>query len=886
MFNFAEVEKLKRGASTSSTGAVRTQATRTLDGVYKVFNVAGLVPEWIGNSEVQSTWQIRNLLLDTRSVSGGRDSLFFALVGKLPGALHNGHAYLEKAYEQGVRMFCVQQAPAKPRLEAMPGAVFLLVSDTLLALQTLAKAHRAQFTYPVVGITGSNGKTIVKEWLAQVVERELSVVRSPRSFNSQVGVPLSVWGMESGHELGIFEAGISETGEMALLADIVNPDVAIFTHLGSAHSEGFVSLEEKFKEKWLLCANASQVIYGLEKQPLAQWIEESSPVGQQLFGWQILEVVKSETGGKEIEILFEVVEKGVLERELERSVIGGNFKQERLLYRAKLPFSDQVMVENALHVLVTGLVLGFSIEQMQPELNRLNPVGMRLEWKTGINGMYILDDTWTLDADGLQVAISGLSAFGGATQGRALILSDPADWREAHLTEQLASIATTGRFEVIVGIGTRIEQIDFGVQQFHFHTTEALLAELSDRSSEVLQALEGKLVLVKGARNYRLERVVKLLEISRHGTRLEVSLEALVQNLNYFRKRVPAGTKIMAMVKAGAYGAGSFEVARTLEHHKVDYLAVAYPEEGVRLREHGIKLPIMVLNPELDHDPEDDGAIFLLARNNLEPSLGTLGQLRRWIAVGKEHVLPPCHIELNTGMNRLGFDASDIENLSLLLHNEYENGLRIAGVYSHLVAADNSREDAFTLIQKQRFDQLKNSIEQVWKTSFLAHLANSAAAIRMPELAYDMCRIGIGLYGVDTTREIGVQLSPVSQLLSRVSAVREVAAGETVSYGHTWTLECPAQIATIAIGYADGFSRTWGHGRVRVKINGHLCPTVGAVCMDMMMVDVTGLSIGEGDQVTIFDSQAELEHLAALEETIPYEILTRIGPRVRRVFIG
>ena len=791
---------------------------------------------------------IRHLLLDSRILAAPADGCFFAI----RGPRHDGHGHIEEMYAKGVRVFVVERMPSVELLESY----ILQVPDVIAALQALAAAHRQAFHYPVVGITGSNGKTTVKEWMAQLAGPLVPLVKSPRSYNSQVGVPLSVWQMQAYHKLALIEAGISTTGEMDRLAAIIRPTLGVFTSLGAAHDAGFSGREQKFEEKWKLFAGTKTVVYHNDGGRLTEFIAGKRAEGKRLVGWQITHYPSAVPDGYQV-----------------------GFDVEGCAYSATLPFADAASVENALHAATALLVLGLDEKAILNGLRTLRPLAMRLEWKEGLYGSRLLDDTYNNDLDGLQNAVQQLGLYGqGGAQKRVLIVSDlPQTGTAAELLyDRAADLIRTGSFEQVWAVGQAWPEYRHLLPEgtSFYPDTDALMHTLDPAQ------LAGRLVLIKGGRAFGFERLVQRLQKFSHGTRLEVDLNAVVSNLNYYRSRLPQGHKIMAMVKAGAYGAGGFEIASALAYQKVDYLAVAYTDEGVALRNHGIALPILVMNAVEDQ--------FDTCRQyHLEPTLYSIGMLRAWLHAVEEpggNDLVAVHLELNTGMNRLGFDDADLPELTRLLSTR-PAGLKIASVFSHLAAADDPAQDAFSHAQLTRYQRMTRNIADAWKQPFLRHIANTPGAARLPEAALDMVRLGIGLYGVEVAGENG--LIPVGRLKSVVSQIRTVPAGESVSYGHRWVFEEPRRIATVAIGYADGLSRRMGNGNFAMRIRGGLAPTVGNVCMDMTMVDVTHLPhVQELDEVTIFDESNRLEDLARIEGTIPYEILTRISERVRRVYVS
>ncbi len=802
-----------------------------------------------------TTGRVEHLLLDSRSITAPATSLFFAIAGQR----HNGHRFVPDAYRAGVRHFVVSQ---QLELASFPEANFLYVADTLQALQTLAAYHRAQFDLPVIGITGSNGKTIVKEWLYQLLHRK-EVVRSPKSYNSQVGVPLSVWQIQPQHTLGIFEAGISQVGEMERLAQIIRPGIGIFTNLGPAHREGFPSEQVKLQEKMRLFDTADILIFCADHPLIAVAAEAwaKAKPGRRAVNWSregrraVLEIRVLESAARAAYTqLACTVEHGVA-------------------FTVRLPFTDAASIENACHCMAALLALGVAPAAFRNRVQRLEPVEMRLELKAGINRCAIINDAYSNDLASLRIALQF-----AAQQSRAgrltLILSD---FLQSGADKQLyREVATTIRehgVQRLIGIGSDIPAIgrnlpaDFDAA--FFPDTNAFLqaAQWHDFHDE--------LVLIKGARSFAFERIARRLEQKAHKTVLEVNLSALVHNLNVYTRQLAPGAKMMVMVKAAGYGSGSAEVAKLLEFHQVDYLGVAYADEGIELRHAGVHLPILVLNPE-------PASFDALLRYRLEPevySLALLDELLHHAGAAKELAI---HLKLDTGMHRLGFEPQDIPALAERLSAHPK--IQVKSVFSHLSASDALSHDAFTHQQAAAFIAMYEPIQAALGYRPLRHIANTGGIARFPEYHFDMVRLGIGLYGIDP---LGLQdrLQVVNTLKATISQIKTLAAGETVGYNRNGPVTRPSRIATISIGYADGLLRLAGNGRYSVAIHGRLAPTIGNVCMDMTMVDVTNIpEAREGDEVEVFGGQAPVQQLAACLQTIPYEVFTNISERVKRVY--
>lgn len=792
---------------------------------------------------------IVHLLTDSRKLSQPAGSVFFAIQGKY----NDGHRYLPQLYAQGLRAFVLEQGEPEELKQLYPEANILLVRKSLEALQRLAAWHRAQFAVPVIGITGSNGKTIVKEWLSQLLSTEELVVKSPRSYNSQLGVPLSVWQLQPNHTLGIFEAGISQPGEMEKLQPIIRPTFGVFTNIGTAHDEGFSSREQKVQEKLKLFQEVELLFYCADYELLHQAVLAQSIYS---FTWSRLHpeadlyINATTTAGH-------------------RTIVVYTFEGQK--QRLALPFTDEASVENALHCLAILLYRRLPLSEIQDRLDRLHPVAMRLEMKEAINGCYLIDDTYNNDLAGLTIALN-LQASQPQRGQHTLILSDVLEsgLPEQELYRKVAELVQAHQVQRLVGIGPTISKYShlFLKADFYTSTTDFLKAFNPD-------AFRNEVILVKGARVFGFERIVQAFQQKVHGTVLEVNLDALVHNLNYYRAKLAPDTKLMVMVKAFAYGSGSFEVANLLQFHRVDYLAVAYVDEGVALRENGITLPIMVMNPSPDSFPK-------LRQYSLEPEIYALEQLQAFVASLDPDVKYKIHLKLDTGMHRLGFEKEDFEALFALLAQHPQ--VQVASTFSHLAGADEAIHNDFSQLQISRFRSMATALEERLKYNVIKHILNSAGIVRFPEHQLDMVRLGIGLYGVEATGSEQEALRPVSTLQTTVSQVKSIKQGDTVGYSRKGIADVDKTTATIAIGYADGYDRRFSNGVGEVLINGQRCPIIGNVCMDMCMVDVTGVPVKPGDAVTVFGPELTLVELAQRIGTIPYELLTNVSTRVKRIF--
>ncbi|MGZ3834708.1 MAG: bifunctional UDP-N-acetylmuramoyl-tripeptide:D-alanyl-D-alanine ligase/alanine racemase [Mucilaginibacter sp.] len=791
---------------------------------------------------------ISTLLTDSRRISNAAEGLFFALSGR-----RNGHEFVAEAYAAGVRNFVVkQQTDIK-----MPEANFLLVDDVLVALQQLAAHHRSRFNLEVIGITGSNGKTIVKEWLYQLMASDKTIVRNPKSYNSQIGVPLSIWQISEKDELGIFEAGISTTNEMGKLEAIIKPTMGVLTHIGPAHDEGFKDRREKVLEKLKLFTHCKLLIHNYDQ--LIDF-KKDIPV-KDCFTWS--------TKFKEADLYV-----------FTETVISGNF-YVRAKYKGQeieclIPFLDEASVENAIVCWATLLAMGYSPVEVDKRIERLSPVSMRLELKNGINDCSVIDDSYNSDVQSLEIALNFLNQQ-NQHPTKTLILSDifQSGLEQDVLYRQVSDMISLKEVDKFIGVGDALlaHQEYFNVPSKYFYPdTTTLLQNLNALN------FDNETILIKGARSFEFERVSQALTLKAHETVMEISLNALLNNLNFYKSKLRPGVKIMAMVKAFSYGSGTFEVANMLQYNKVDYLAVAYIDEGVALRQAGINLPVMVLNPETS-------AFDKLVEYKLEPEIFSFNLLDEFVKYSQLHNLTnyPVHLKIDTGMHRLGFEDFEIDTLcDMLEENRY---IKVKSVFSHFVASDAPEHDEFTRKQIKRFERAFTKIEKALDYKVIKHLANTGGIIRWPSAHFDMVRLGIGLYGIDASIPPGANsLQPIASLKTSVSQVRKIQANDTVGYNRNGKLSHAGKIATVRIGYADGYLRAFGNGVGKMIVKGHLVPTVGNISMDMCTLDVSNIDVREGDEVTVFNEELTIEELAREIGTIPYEILTNISQRVKRVY--
>lgn len=816
---------------------------------YTIENIVNLLDvKRIGNCESNVDW----LLTDSRSLCFAEETLFFALKSKR----NDGHKYITDLYERGVRNFVVSDLPQN--MDAYTDANFLQTDNPLKALQKLAEKHRAKFDIPVVGITGSNGKTVVKEWIYQLLSPDHIVTRSPRSYNSQIGVPLSVWLMNEKTEVAVFEAGISEMNEMEHLQSIIRPTIGILTNIGGAHQENFYSLNDKCMEKLTLFKDCDVVVYDGDNEMI------SSCVSKCLFGAR--EIAWSKVDN-ERPLYIESIKKGDTSTTIRYRYLG-------MPNEYTIPFIDDASVENSLHSLAVALYMMVPAEEITRRMALLEPVAMRLEVKEGKNNCTLINDSYNSDLASLDIALNFMARRSEEMgRKRTLILSDLLETGQSSkfLYRQVADLVKTHGVDRIIGIGTEISEASsrFEVEKHFFHTTEEFLA------SDWLLNLRNEVVLIKGSRSFHFDLITERLELKVHETILEINLNALVDNLNHYRSKLKPDTKMVCMVKASAYGAGSYEIAKTLQDHRVDYLAVAVADEGSELRKAGITSSIIIMNPELT-------SFKTLFDYKLEPEVYNFHLLNELIkAAEKEGVNNfPIHIKLDTGMHRLGFAPSEVPELIRRLKRQ--SAVIPRSVFSHLVGSDSTQFDAFTRRQIEMFEQATEELQSAFSHKILRHICNTAGIARYPGAQFDMVRLGVGLYGVDpfTNR----MLHNVSTLKTTILQIRDVPQEETVGYSRKGRLDRDSRIAAIPIGYADGLNRHLGNGRAWCLVNGQRAPYVGNICMDVCMIDVTDIDCKEGDKVIIFGEGLPVTELAEILDTIPYEILTSVSTRVKRVY--
>ena len=801
-------------------------------------------------------WQdatVSLLLTDSRRLSIPEESLFFALKTKT----NDGHRYIKDLYSLKVRNFVVSDI--LPEYSAMPDANFLVVKDTLRALQRLVTYHRKRFNIPVIGITGSNGKTVVKEFLYQLLRSEFNIVRSPRSYNSQIGVPLSVWEMNERHTLGIFEAGISQPDEMEYLQPIISPTIGVITSIGEAHQENFISMGQKCREKLQLFVDSDAIIYNGDDTLIADSVEASC-LSHKAIIWS-----RTDT---EAPLYIESIEK-----QADKTIIRCTLLGFERTYT--IPFTDDASIENVIQCIAIMLYLKPTSVNDVEKFSRLEPVAMRLEVIEGINDCLLINDTYNSDINSLDIALDfQQSRKVGREMKTTLILSDilQSGTLPKSLYRKVSDLVSHRKVDRLIGIGKDLKEYEafFPTKEKEFYTTtEEFLAQ------PLQQMFRNELILIKGSRRFHFERITERLVRKVHETTLEVNLDAIVHNFNFYRSRLNPDTKMVCMVKASAYGAGSYELAKTLQEHRCDYLAVAVADEGEELRKAGITIPIMVMNPEF-------GGFNVLFENNLEPEVYSFRLLDAIIRETERRGITsyPIHIKVDTGMHRLGFQPGDMPAVCERLRQQ--SGVVARSVFSHLAGSDSSIFDDFTMEQIGKFQTAAKTLEEGLEYKVIKHILNTAGIERFPQYQMDMVRLGIGLYGVSASGLRG--LRNVSTLKTTILQIQDVPKGDSIGYGRRSYVDRDSRIAIIPIGYADGLDRHFSNREGIVLINGQRCPIIGNICMDACMVDVTDIEAHEGDTVVIFGEGLEVNELSDRLHTIPYEILTSVSPRVKRVY--
>jgi alanine racemase len=796
---------------------------------------------WIGQNDVAI---IDYISIDSRSLQNDENTLFFAL----SGPNHDGHQYIEELINKGTQYFVVTRIPEDVKEKGN----FLVVENTLEALQKFAAYYRSLFDFPIIGITGSNGKTIIKEWLNFLLSPDYNIIRSPKSYNSQVGVPLSILGIKEKHNLGIFEAGISTTNEMEKLQKIIQPTIGILSNIGSAHDEGFQSVAEKIKEKLKLFTSVKVLILNKNKS-ISAFVNPKIKT----FSWC------SDDKSADVYITKKNTD--------ELTVLCVTYQEDT--FTITIPFHDQASIENAIHCMMVMLYFGYNQKVIQTRMAQLYPVEMRLKVKNGINNTTIIDDSYSSDFQSLKIALDFLENQ-KQHKKKTVILSDifQSGLNNEELYSQVSQLIISNKINRVIGVGETISQYkNKFINCIAFKNIDDFITSCENLN------FENETILIKGARDFHFEEIVSMLEEKTHETVLEINLNAISHNLNFYKSKLAPKTKMMVMVKAFGYGNGGFEIAKLLEHHKVDYLGVAFADEGISLKSAGITVPIMVLNPE-------STSFSALIQHQLEPEIYSIKGLKAFLKIAEQKKLKyfPIHIKLDTGMHRLGFEE---ENLTELIQTLKGNEtVQIKSILSHMATSDDLKHDAFSKSQIALFEKLSSQLQTSLNIKPIRHILNTSGITNYPEAQYDMVRLGIGLYGISNDYEEQKELENVGTLKSIISQIRTIEKGESVGYGRRFIAEKETIIATIPIGYADGIRRSWGHGVGYVVINNIQAKIIGSICMDMLMVDVTNIDCKEGQTVIVFGENPTVNFMTKQLNTIPYEILTSISQRVKRVF--
>lgn len=800
---------------------------------------------------------IKNLLFDSRKLNNIEGTVFFAI----KTLSNNGEKYIPELYLSGIRVFVVENIPND--ISNYTDTTFILVENTIQALQSFAKYRRQNFLNPIIAITGSNGKTIVKDWIVQLIDNDKKVCHSPRSYNSQIGVALSVWNLRTDDDLGIIEAGISQKGEMEKLEAIIKPTIGVITNIGDAHQVYFNSIEEKIQEKLLLFKDCETIIYCSDKKDIhEQVVKTFNDKSKEIISWGFfsdasfkIEKIDSQKNSSTIHYIY-------------------NGKKSSF----SIPFIDKASIENSINAYISCLKIGIEEEKLKERTITLQSLEMRLEMKEGINHTLIINDSYSSDLMSLELALTFLNQQNSELEKTA-ILSDITQSfiDEKELYSAINKLLIEKKINNLIGIGDgfiRNKSI-LTINNIVFSSTQEFLKNCS------LKNFKEQIILIKGARSFEFERVSRFFEKKTHETVLEINLTAIAHNVNYFKSKLKEGVKLMAMVKAHSYGSGGFEIASTLANQNVDYLTVAFADEGVELRNNGINLPIMVMSPEKE-------SIAKIIHYNLEPEVYSISILKELIEAKKDYDKIGnkkelnIHIKLDTGMHRLGMEADNLDLLIEILHSNPD--IKIKSVFSHLVGADNPELDYFTQKQIELFENMSRKILEAFSYPIIRHIANSAAIIRFPRSQYDMVRLGIGMYGIGVNEQEQKKLRYVHRLKTILTLTREIKKGDSVGYNRNYIAKEDKTIGVIPIGYADGLNRKRGNEKGKVWINGFLAPIIGNICMDMCMIDITNIECKEGDEVVIFGEEYSVNNIAKELDTIAYEVFTTISSRVKRIF--
>lgn len=824
---------------------------------YTIDKIASIIEgKLIGNHD--KSLVIKDLLFDSRLVVLPENTLFFALKSQR----NDGNKYIKELYNKGVRAFVVEEKPNSA--DIYENAVFILVNNTLQALQKVAASHRNNFNIPIIGITGSNGKTIIKEWLYQIFSPETLAVRSPKSYNSQIGVPLSVWQLDENHQIGFFEAGVSRPNEMQNLEEIIKPTIGIFTNIGEAHGKNFDNINAKVEEKLKLFKNVDTLIYCLDHKEIREAV---SRLNIKTFTWS--------RHDKTADVLIHHIEKNENHTEIRAIQQLNNSATQQL--KISIPFTDDASIENAIHCWLTSLKFNISESIIEKKMSQLYPIAMRMELKSGINNCGIIDDSYNSDFNALTIALDFMNQQHHGKK-RVVILSDilQSELSEDVLYEKIAQLIKNKGVNLIIGIGEAImrQSKKFDIEKIFYHDVKDFLA------NHQIETFHNQLILIKGARKFGFEKISKALQEKAHETILEINLNNLVKNMNYYRSKLKSDTKLMVMVKAFAYGSGNFEVSNVLQFHHTDYLTVAYADEGIELRRKGISLPIVVMTPEIN-------TFESIIKNNLEPdiySFRSLSLLEDAIENIDIQLNNPIgiHIKLDTGMHRLGFLPEDIDKLLERLKSN--DKIIVKSVFSHLAGSDSKEFNDFTMKQINNFEAMSSKIIDAFPYKILRHILNSAGISRFTDYQYDMVRLGLGIYGIAPCDEDKGKLRTVISLKTTIVQIKEYEIGETIGYSRKGKIERKSHIGVVPIGYADGLKRELGNGNACFYVNGKAAPIIGNICMDMCMIDLTGIDCKEDDTAILFNEDYPVERIAEACNTIPYEILTSISQRVKRIY--
>ncbi|MBR6775173.1 MAG: bifunctional UDP-N-acetylmuramoyl-tripeptide:D-alanyl-D-alanine ligase/alanine racemase [Bacteroidales bacterium] len=834
---------------------------------YTIGKIASIVE---GRTEGKSneSIEIKDLLFDSRLLISPENTLFFSLKSNR----NNGNKYIDELYNKGVRCFVVEDTIEQAT--QYPQATFIIVDNTLKALQKLAAHHRGNFDIPIVGITGSNGKTIIKEWLYQILSPEMSVARSPKSYNSQIGVPISVWQLNELHQAAIFEAGISRPGEMKNLKEIIRPTIGIFANIGEAHGKNFENINYKVEEKLKLFLKVDTLIYCSDHKEIKEAVEKHNI---NTFSWSR----KDNNADIQIYSIEKGEEETVISALSKKSQTQNSSQTLRFsdsqIQKIRIPFTDDASIENAIHCWLAAMKFNIPANVIEKKMRHLSPIAMRMELKSGINNCEVINDSYNSDFNSLTIALDFMNQH-HHNKEKVVILSDilQSELQEEDLYNNIALLLKNKGVDRLIGIGEAIsrQHDKFSISKIFYKDTKDFL------TNHKIEDFHNQMILLKGARDFSFEKISRLLEEKAHETILEINLDNLVRNMNYYRSKLKSDTKLMVMVKAFAYGSGNFEVSNVLEFHRADYLTVAYADEGIELRRKGISLPIMVMTPEAN-------TFESIIKNNLEPdiySFRSLTLLEDAIKkLGKPLKSPiGIHIKLDTGMHRLGFLKDDIDELLSRLRNNKD--IVVKSVFSHLAGSDSEEFNDFTMAQINNFEEMSSKIIEAFPYKVLRHILNSAGISRFTDYQYDMVRLGIGVYGVAPCKEDEGKLKNVVSLKTTIVQIKEYEAGETIGYSRKGVIKRKSRIGVVPIGYADGLKRQLGNGNACFYVNGKEAPIVGNVCMDMCMIDLTDIECKENDTATLFDEEHSIERIAKACDTIAYEILTSISQRVKRIY--